>query len=160
MTIAVNRVGARMLSASMFCVLAALLLLLPACQRNAPVQTTKAAAAKSDKPLAVVDIQAGKSIALVTAASPPQTPNLMSDPIIVAIHTEGTTAGADLAVKLFSLDRGVIAGMQTNHLNAASEPVQTFIFKPTPKWTPGRYLVEVTLDKKLAGHREVEIFGR
>lgn len=43
-------------------------------------------------------------------------------------------------------------------LSAANAPVPSMYFEPSPEWTPGRYLFEVSLNGQLAGSQELEIF--
>lgn len=85
-------------------------------------------------------------------------PTFPTDVIDIAIKTAGRTAGADLSVKMIALAEGGAMGQRDLRLNAASAAAPNVRFEPAPKWKPGRYLFEVSLDGKLAGSQELEVF--
>lgn len=137
-----------------FVLIACLALALPACQPETPAETPETSGARQQaESLAITEI----IIAGPTpdpAAFRPMTPD---DPIQVTLRTTGRTEGADLLVKVFALANGTAVGNEAIRLDADSEPEQSIRFERETPWDPGRYLIEVTLDGKLAGHQELDI---
>lgn len=84
-------------------------------------------------------------------------PTNVDDPIVVIVRSTGRTQGADLEIKLFALANGAVAASRTLRLDGTSGAEQSVAFENAEPWEPGRYLVEVTLDGKLAGHRELDV---
>lgn len=123
-----------------------------------PTPTGKQAGATeapTDKALTLVEVvarPAGEAAGAFTR------PTLPADTVEIAIRTEGSTKGADLAVKMIALADGSTAGTQKVRLNAGNSANPKLQFKPEGAWATGRYLFEVTLDGKLAGSQELEIF--
>jgi hypothetical protein len=89
------------------------------------------------------------------AAMRPTRPN---DVVEVAIKTKGATSSAELSVKMIALANGEAVGQQNVRLNASNAAAPIVRFTPSPQWETGRYLFEVSLDGKLAGSQELEIF--
>ncbi|WP_024889983.1 hypothetical protein [Luteimonas huabeiensis] len=130
---------------------AGLLVLATACR---PASTDEATSSpQAAEPLRVAEIIAGPPGA---AASPrPATP---TDPVEIVLRTAGhAAAGSALEVKLIALADGQTVGAETVRLEAGGSEEHIVRFEREAPWTPGRYLVEVTLDGNLAGHQELEI---
>jgi len=85
-------------------------------------------------------------------------PAFPGDVVEIAIKSRGHTAAADLSVKMISLAEGVAVATRDVRLNATSAATPSVRFEPSPEWKPGRYLFEISLDGKLAGTQEIEIF--
>lgn len=81
-----------------------------------------------------------------------------ADKLEIAIRTQGATKQADLAVKMIALADGTTVDTRTLRLNSGNSAAPKFTFEPSPQWLTGRYLFEVTVDGKLAGSQELEIF--
>lgn len=81
-----------------------------------------------------------------------------ADKLEIAIRTQGATKQADLAVKMIALADGTTVDTRTLRLNAGNSAAPQLTFEPSPQWSTGRYLFEVTVDGKLAGSQELEIF--
>lgn len=123
-----------------------------------PTPTGKQAGATeapTDKPLALIEVVARPAGEPAGAFARPTHPG---DTVEIAMRTEGSTKGADLAVKMIALADGSTAGTRTLRLNAGNTATPKLEFKPDGAWATGRYLFEVTLDGKLAGSQELEIF--
>lgn len=135
--------------------LCACVALLSACDGSAPGPQTAATAAPADKPLALIEIVARPAGEQPGTFARPAHP---ADPIELAIRTEGSTRAAELSAKMIALADGSTVGTQQLRLNAGNAAAPTLKFEPNGGWAPGRYLFEVTLDGKLAGSQELEIF--
>lgn len=85
-------------------------------------------------------------------------PTHPTDAVEIAIRTSGTTKGADLAIKMIALADGGTVDTRKLRLNAGNSAAPKFQFEPSGMWPTGRYLFEATLDDKLAGSQELEIF--
>jgi len=123
-----------------------------------PTPTGKQAGATeapTDKPLVLIEVVARPAGEPAGAFTRPTHPN---DTVEIAIRTEGSTKGADLAVKMIALADGTTAATRTLRLNAGNAATPKLEFNPEGAWATGRYLFEVTLDGKLAGSQELEIF--
>jgi hypothetical protein len=110
--------------------------------------TTAARAA----PLEVIEIIARPAGETQGSFSRPTSP---SDAIVIAMRTKGSTREADLSVKMIALADGSVVENRQLKLNAGNSAAPSFQFKPAPA---GRYLFEVSLDGKLAGSQELEVF--
>ncbi|MDR1076072.1 MAG: hypothetical protein LBL59_07200 [Xanthomonadaceae bacterium] len=86
-----------------------------------------------------------------------QHPATIRDPIHVRIGTAGKPDGSELNVKLFELASGKTVGEQGKHIEADTPMVTEWTFEPGQEWDPGSYLIEVTLNGEVMGHRELEI---
>lgn len=80
-----------------------------------------------------------------------------TDPVVITIKSHGNSSGVEIHAKLFALANGVLAASHKLNLEKSSADEQTITFKSAKPWEPGRYLVEVTVDGKLAGHRDLDI---
>lgn len=137
------------------CALCACVALLSACDGSAPGPQTAATAAPADKPLALIEIVARPAGEQLGTFARPAHP---ADPIELAIRTEGSTKAAELSAKMIALADGSTVGTQQLRLNAGNAAAPTLKFEPNETWATGRYLFEVSLDGKLAGSQELEIF--
>lgn len=125
------------------------------CSPTPTGKQTGATEASTNTPLALVEVVARPAGEPGGGGARPTHP---SDTVEIAIRTEGSTKGADLAVKMIALADGSTAGTRTLRLNAGNAATPKLQFKPEGGWATGRYLFEVTLDGKLAGSQELEIF--
>lgn len=125
---------------------------LSACQPGKHSEISETTIKEQAEPLTIAEIIVGPT----TDASSfqPMTP---ADPIQIFLRTTGNTEGANLLVEIFALADGSTVGSEAIHLDSASEPEQSIHFERNTPWEPGRYLIEVTLNGKLVGHRELEI---
>lgn len=80
------------------------------------------------------------------------------DAIELSLKSQGSTRGADLSVKMIALADGSTAGVRKLRLNAGNAAAPKLVFEPGEPWRVGRYLFEVSLNGKLAGSQELEIF--
>lgn len=111
------------------------------------VRVAKAAA----KPFAVQEIRFGNG------GDKPD-PQTTKAPIRVTITTTGkAAAGAQLNAKLFNLKQGRAVGEQSRQLKEENAKVE-FVFSNANGFEPGRYLLELMLNGKLLGHRELDVF--
>ena len=78
-------------------------------------------------------------------------------PIVVAIKAHGASPGANFQVSLFNLKNGAKAGDLVRHVTTRKPTTTIFRFDNASGWTSGRYLVEVRLDGKLVGQRDVDV---
>lgn len=126
------------------------------CQPDGQQQTTPVVEATSQaaSPLEVDEINVGPSSGDDGTIGQSQTP---TTPIFVAVKTLGMTQGADLQVKLFDLTNGQQAVIQTKRIKTDTPTTTEIILKRDQAWDPGRYLVEVTLDGKLVGQRDIDV---
>ena len=79
------------------------------------------------------------------------------DPIVITVSSSGAPSGEILEVKLFDLGSGAIVASEKRPLEANSGDSHVFTFKREDPWTPGRYLIEMTIGGQLAGHRELDV---
>lgn len=114
-----------------------------------------AAATHADQELELVEIIARPAGEPAGAFARPTHP---ADKVEIAIRTKGTTKGTDLAVKMIALADGTAVDTRKVRLNAGNSAAPKLTFEPNPQWSTGRYLFEVTVDGKLAGSQELEIF--
>ncbi|PTA72717.1 hypothetical protein C9412_04475 [Stenotrophomonas sp. Nf1] len=59
---------------------------------------------------------------------------------------------------MIALADGSTAGVRKLRLNAGNAAAPKLVFEPGEPWRVGRYLFEVSLNGKLAGSQELEIF--
>jgi hypothetical protein len=78
------------------------------------------------------------------------------DPVVVTMITKGQPKDVELAARFIALGTGQEVD-QKLQLSAATPSPIVMRFDPSPKRTPGRYLLELKLDGKLAEHRNVDI---
>lgn len=124
------------------------LLSLGACQRHAQEQTSATAA----EPLHVVEVRIG---AMRDGRPVPQTSDA---PILASITLRGTAHGQVLKARLLDLRDGRQAGLVERAMTR-SDQVQSLRFDNAAGWPPGRYMLEVTLDGKLASQQDVDVMG-
>lgn len=136
-------------------VLATNLLAVAGCGRSPSEQGFATTAKSLTQNLEIVEIVARQAS---SADAVPMRPTFPDDVIEIAIRTQGRTTGADLSVKMIALADGSAVGSRDVRLNATSAAAPRVQFAPSPAWKPGRYLFEVSLDGKLAGTQELEIF--
>jgi hypothetical protein len=146
------RITGNVVLASALC---ACVVLMSACDGPAPGPQAAATAAPADKPLALIEIVARPAGEQPGAFARPAHP---VDVIELAIRTEGSTKAAELSAKMIALSDGSAVGTQQLRLNAGNAATPTLKFEPNGAWVTGRYLFEVSLDGKLAGSQELEIF--
>lgn len=135
----------------------ALCMSLAACEQQSTNQTTTASATvrTPSTPFKIENILIGKAVEVGQTPPKPQTPD---DPIEVSVASVGTIQGAALMAKLIALKNGEQAAISTQSLTTDGPTTTAIVFKPDPVWEAGRYLVEVTVDGKLAGQRDVDVF--
>lgn len=131
------------------------MLALPACNPSPSGQDFAARPRAAQDKLQVIEVVARPVVESSAAAMRPAFPK---DVVDIAIKTQGGTAGADLSVKMIALADGSTVGTRTVRLNPANAAAPNVQFEPAPAWAPGRYLFEVSLDGKLAGSQEMEVF--
>jgi hypothetical protein len=119
------------------------------CQRNAAP-----AAAVPAVPFGFKEIRIGAT-ADVGAQAHPQFLTVR-DPVIVTMITKGQPKDVELAARLIALGTAQEVDQKLQLSPATSSPI-VMRFDPSPKRTPGRYLLELKLDGKLAEHRNVDI---
>lgn len=124
-----------------------------ACQPTTPAHIS-AEAKQQDKALEIVEVLIGPA-----SDSASLRPITLNDSIYVTVHTTGKSANAKMLVQVFALANGVVVGAKTIKLDTSSNSRQSFRFHNDSPWEPGRYLVEVTLDGKLASQSELEIYA-
>lgn len=113
------------------------------------------ASAESGEELSLVEIVARPVDQSTNKVMRPAHPN---DAIELALKSQGSTRGADLSVKMIALADGSTAGIRKLRLNAGNAAAPKLVFEPGEPWRIGRYLFEVSLNGKLAGSQELEIF--
>lgn len=130
-------------------------LALAGCGQSASGQRFSVGSKSAEEKLQIIEIVARRVTDQPGADMRPAFP---ADTVEIAIKTGGKTSGADLSVKMISLADGLAVGTRTLQLNAANAGTPRVRFEPVPAWAPGRYLFEVSLDGKLVGSQELEIF--
>lgn len=108
---------------------------------------------KQEKALEITEILVGPTSDPTSFL--PMTPK---DSINITIRTTGQAADAELLTKVFALANGATVGIKSVRLDNSSAGEQLIRLQNDAPWEPGRYLVEVTLNGKLSGHRELEIY--
>jgi hypothetical protein len=78
------------------------------------------------------------------------------DPVIVTMITKGQPKDVALAARFIALGTGQEVDQKLQLSPATPSPI-VMRFDPSPKRTPGRYLLELKLGGKLAEHRNVDI---
>lgn len=131
------------------------LLVLAGCSQTPPGQNFASGSKSTEEDLHIVEVVARPAGAQPDALARPSFP---TDVVEIAIKTQGQTSGANLSVKMISLANGAAVGTRSLQLNASNAAAPSLRFEPAPEWAAGRYLFEVSLDGKLAGSQELEIF--
>ena len=103
------------------------------------------------KPFEISEIRVNES----ESGTPRQT--TPEEPVVVSIKTSGAPGKENLEVKLFDLGAGAVVASEKRSLKADSGDEHVFTLKGEKPWASGRYLVEVTVGGKLAGHRELDV---
>lgn len=124
------------------------LLGLGACQRQAPERNP----AEVAEPLHIVEVRIG---AMRDGRPVPQTSDA---PILVNVALRGTAQGQVLKARLLDLRDGRQVGLVERAMTR-SDQVQSLRFDNAAGWPPGRYMLEVTLDGKLASQQDVDVMG-
>lgn len=119
-----------------------------ACQKKQPEEKS----ASPVSPLSVVEVRLG------TAENGMLKPQTADAPILASIKLQGAARGQVLRAKLLDLRDGQQVGVDERPI-AQSEQVQSFRFENAQGWKPGRYMLEVTLDGKLASQQDVDVMG-
>lgn len=122
------------------------MLSLGACQRQAPEQNQATAA----QPLRVVEVRIG---AMRDGRPVPQTSDA---PILANVALRGAAQGEVLKARLLDLRDGRQVGL-VEHAMTRSDQIQSLRFDNAAGWPPGRYMLEVTLDGKLASQQDVDV---
>ncbi|MCW0378057.1 hypothetical protein NB697_000903 [Xanthomonas sacchari] len=122
------------------------MLSLGACQRQAPEQNPATAA----QPLHVVEVRIG---AMRDGRPVPQTSDA---PILVNVALRGAAHGQVLKARLLDLRDGRQVGLVERAMTR-SDQLQSLRFDNAAGWPPGRYMLEVTLDGKLASQQDVDV---
>lgn len=111
-----------------------------------------AGASSQNEPLHVTEITVGAADAAETRRGVAS-----GDAVEVRVGLSGHADNAELRVKVIALANGTVVGEEVFRPDASTGPELTARFTPESPFASGRYLIEVTLDGKLAGHRELEI---
>ncbi|MDV0439770.1 hypothetical protein [Xanthomonas sacchari] len=122
------------------------LVCLGACQRQAPERNSGEVA----EPLHVVEVRIG---AMRDGRPVPQTSDA---PILATVALRGTAQGHVLKARLLDLRDGRQVGLVERAMTR-SDQVQSLRFDNAAGWQPGRYMLEVTLDGKLASQQDVDV---
>ncbi|MEL4891646.1 hypothetical protein PQU63_04070 [Xanthomonas protegens] len=122
------------------------MLSLGACQRQAPEQNPATAA----QPLHVVEVRIG------TMRDGRPVPQTSDAPIPVNVALRGAAQGQILKARLLDLRNGRQVGLVERAMTR-SDQVQSLRFDNAAGWPPGRYMLEVTLDGKLASQQDVDV---
>ena len=136
----------RVLALAVGCALAS------ACQQGADSAAAPKQAAAAPLQIAAIHVGPG-------AKDAPPAPQTAQQPVRVQIDTRGSSAGAQLQVKLIELKSGRQVGLVERRIVAAGPlATQLKLDPPSTRWNPGRYLIEISLDGKLAEQRDFDIF--
>jgi len=119
-----------------------------ACQKKEPEQKS----ASPVSPLSVVEVRLG---AAENGMLKPQTADA---PILASVKLQGAARGQMLRAKLLDLRDGQQVGVDERSITQSAQ-VQSFRFENAQGWKPGRYMLEVTLDGKLASQQDVDVMG-
>jgi hypothetical protein len=139
---------------------AVILVTFSACQQNSPGDKNLATdknpmvSRSAARPLVVDEIRVGASSGGTSAAMRPQTPK---DPINVVVKTTGASQGTFLEVNVFDLKNGQVVANETRQLKVSTPTVTDLLLKREAGWSPGRHLVEVKIDGKLVGQRDIDV---
>lgn len=120
---------------------------------NAPKVAT--AATQAEQKFELIEIVARPTGEPAGAFTRPAHP---ADKVEIAIRTRGAAKDAELAIKMIALADGTTVDTRKVRLNAGNSGAPKLTFEPSPLWSTGRYLFEVTVDGKLAGSQELEIY--
>jgi hypothetical protein len=115
---------------------------------------SKVSSSSQAAPIAITQINVGQSAEASQAAYSPLTPE---SPVVVSLVMAGTPKNNKIEGKLFSLSDGKLQGSQALVLEPVAKLPTELVFKSPAKWDVGRYLVEVYLDGKMVGQKELEI---
>lgn len=130
-------------------------LVLVGCNPSPADPSPRAASAATAEELSFIEV-----VARPVGQSPGNSmrPAHPGDTIELSLKSQGSTRGADLSVKMIALADGSTAGVRKLRLNAGNAAAPKLVFEPSESWQVGRYLFEVSLNGKLAGSQELEIF--
>ncbi|MFQ6310355.1 hypothetical protein [Lysobacter capsici] len=130
---------------------AAIVVALLGCQQKTEPATAAGAAAE---PVAVSEIRVGAS----ADAPRPQSPD---QPIVVHLKLKGgdraMNAPTKLEARLIELRSGAAAGFLVKQFSGVVPPETEFSFESAKSWAEGRYAVEIKLDGKLIGQRDIDV---
>ncbi|MDR6672915.1 hypothetical protein [Xanthomonas sp. 1678] len=119
-----------------------------ACQKKEP----ESKSASTVSPLSVVEVRLG------TAENGMPKPQTADAPILADVKLQGAARGQVLRAKLLDLRDGQQVGVAERSIDESAH-VQSFRFENAQGWKPGRYMLEVTLDGKLASQQDVDVVG-
>lgn len=81
-------------------------------------------------------------------------------PVVVTIGMHQAMRGSKLEGRLIELRTGQVAASANAGPSDTAAPEQKLIFRRATPWTPGRYLVELTLDGRMIGQQDVDVVLR
>ncbi|MCR6627673.1 MAG: hypothetical protein NVV67_15830 [Pseudoxanthomonas sp.] len=140
--------------------LVAMILLIIGCSRSSPASQAGVDSRASGRtaPAAIGEVIVGsRSKDGRTSNFGPIT---ATDEILISVRPAESTGGSKISVKLINLSNGEIEGEKKVTVQAAESTPAEFSFKKATPWDGGRYLIEVTLDGKLAWHRDLDVIER
>lgn len=88
----------------------------------------------------------------------PAGPQSADKPVVVRIRTAGRSNGQTLQARLVELSTGVEMGLLSQGPKPGEAATALSFTPPSGGWTPGRYLLEITLDGKLVSQQDIDIF--
>lgn len=91
------------------------------------------------------------------SSSTPPAPLTPKDDIDVVLRTNVPSKGGNLEVALFDIGNGRQVGVQKERIAPDHAGTSKLTFKSKDGWAPGRYMLEIKIDGKLAGQRDFDV---
>lgn len=125
------------------------------CRQNADdANIAQSASADAQAPTVVEEIVIGNRD---DSASTPTAPLTPKDDIYVILKTNVPSKGGNLEVVLFDIGNGKRVGIRTETISPDHPGTSKLTFRSNDGWAPGRYLLEIKIDGKLAGRRDFDV---
>jgi len=136
-------------------VASALVLVLASCQQSTSTSSPPAkSSTAAGQPLQVDEIT-------VAAQGDDSAPSAGlptgGEPIQISIKTRGDAKTAALVAKLISLKDGSVVATVERTLEVSGPATTQLIFKQDKPLEAGRYLIEITVDGRLVGQRDMDV---
>lgn len=137
---------------------------LTACKRESaapPVPTTPPPAAApvpaAPAPLTVGAISTGNAIGADKRVSAPSTTFTSTDTLYVSIETTGVASAPQTLAARWTYEDGQVVKEDSQSIQPGGPATHEFNVSKPDGWPTGKYKVEITLDGKPAGARELEV---
>jgi hypothetical protein len=137
---------------------------LAACQRSETKTTAPAAPPPTaapppaaPAPVAVLSVDTGTGIAADHTISTSTTVFAPTDTIYASVKTTGAASAPRTLAARWTYEDGQVVKEDSQSIQPAGPAQHSFSIAKPDGWPTGKYKVEITLDGKVAGSREIEV---